>query len=84
MPSKTKDRKYKKEYAKQGASTKAKKQRARNNKARRKALKDGTVKKGDTKDIAHTKPGAKGSTFVQARSKNRSIPRTKNAKRKKK
>lgn len=75
-------RDYKTEYEKQGKSVKAKKQRARNNKARRTALKNGTVSKGDTKDIAHTKPGAKGKTFVQDRSKNRSIARTRNAKRK--
>jgi len=83
MPSsKNYKRDYKTEYKKQGSSTKAKKQRARNNKARRTALKNGTVKKGDGNDVAHTKPGAKGSTFKQKASKNRSIPRTKNAKRK--
>lgn len=74
-------RDYKTEYEKQGKSVKAKKQRARNNKARQEALRKGKVKKGSTKDIAHSKPGAKGSTFVQDRSKNRSIARTKSAKR---
>lgn len=76
-------RDYKQEYAKQGASTKAKKQRARNNKARRKAIADGKVEKGSTKDVAHSRPGAKGSTFIQDRAKNRSIARTKTAKRRK-
>lgn len=76
-------RDYKQEYKKQGASTKAKKQRARNNAARRKAIKNGSVSKGSSKDVAHTKPGAKGSTFIQDRSKNRSLPRTKTARRKK-
>lgn len=76
-------RDYKTEYKKQGASKKAKTQRAANNKARRKAEDKGKVSKGDGKDVAHTKPGAKGSTFIQAASKNRSIPRTKTARRKK-
>lgn len=76
-------RDYKQEYKQQGASKKAKLQRAANNKARNTSLKNGTVKKGSTKDIAHTKPGAKGKTFVQSRSANRSIPRTKNSRRKK-
>lgn len=76
-------RNYKQEYKEQGSSTKAKKQRARNNKARRDAIRKGKVTKGSTNDVAHTKAGAKGSTFIQSRSKNRSIPRTKTAKRKK-
>lgn len=76
-------RDYKQEYKKQGASSKAKKQRARNNKARQDAIRKGKVKKGSSKDVAHTKPGAKGDTFIQSRSENRSIPRTKTAKRKK-
>jgi hypothetical protein len=76
-------RDYKQEYKEQGASKKAKQQRARNNKANRKAKAEGKIKKGDGKDVAHTKPSAKGSTFIQAASKNRSIPRTKTARRKK-
>jgi hypothetical protein len=76
-------RDYKQEYKKQGASKKAKVQRAENNRARNKAKKAGKVKKGDGKDVAHTKPGAKGSTFIQSASKNRSIPRTATARRKK-
>ena len=70
------------EYKKYHASTKAKKQRARNNKARRKALKDGRVSKGDGKDVAHSKPGAKGSTSIQSASQNRSFARNKDASRK--
>jgi len=76
-------RDYKQEYKKQGASNKAKKQRVRNNTARNQAIKAGKVRKGDGKDIAHTKPGARGSTFIQSASKNRSIPRTKTSRRKK-
>lgn len=85
MPSKTKDRNYKREYAKQGASTKAKKQRARNNKANRKM---GTYGNGDGKDIAHkdndTKNNKKSNLKKESPSKNRSIPRTKKAQRKRK
>ena len=74
-------RDYKKEYANYHSKPKAKKQRARNNKANRDA---GTYGNGDGKDIAHTKPGAKGKTFKQSPSKNRSFARTKTARRKSK
>lgn len=73
-------RDYKREYKVSHSSKKAKKQRARNNKANRDA---GTYGNGDGIDIAHSKPGAKGKTFKQAASKNRSFPRTKTARRKK-
>ena len=73
-------RNYKKEYANYHSSEKAKKQRARNNKANRDA---GTYGNGDGKDIAHSKPGARGGTYKQAPSKNRSFSRTKTARRKK-
>ena len=46
-------RDYKKEYAKFQSSTESKKYRAHRNKVRRKALRDGRVKKGDGKDIDH-------------------------------
>ena len=72
-------RKYKQEYATSHSSKKAKKQRARNNKANRDA---GTYGNGDNIDIAHAKPGARGKTFKQSEAKNRSFPRTKTAKRK--
>lgn len=75
-----KKRNYKKEYQNYHSTTKAKKQRARNNKANRDA---GTYGNGDGKDIAHSKPGARGSTYKQSPSKNRSFSRTKNARRKK-
>lgn len=71
-------RNYKKEYANYHSKPKAKKQRARNNKANRKA---GTYGNGDGKDIAHSKPGAKGKTSKQSPSKNRSFKRTKTARR---
>ena len=69
-------RDYKREYDQYHSTTKAKKQRARNNKARRKALRDGRVHKGDGKDVAHSQPGARGSTSIQPQSKNRSFSRT--------
>ena len=48
-----KKRNYKKEYIKFHSSTKEKKNRAGRNKRRRKAEKEGKVKKGDGKDIHH-------------------------------
>ena len=76
-----KKRNYKKEYEKYHKKPKAKKQRARNNAANRKA---GTYGNGDGKDIAHSRPGARGSVKKQSPSKNRSFARTKTARRKKK
>lgn len=77
-------RDYKKEYANYHSSTKAKKQRANNNKANRKA---GTYGNGDGKDIAHkdnnTNNNKASNLKKEAPSKNRSFARTKNAKRKK-
>lgn len=78
-----KERNYRKEYDNYHSTPKAKKQRARNNAARQKAIKEGKARKGDGKDVAHTKPGAKGSTFMQSKSANRSFARTKTARRKK-
>lgn len=72
-------RNYKKEYESYHSKPKAKRQRARNNKANRDA---GTFGNGDGKDIAHTKPGARGKTFKQSPSVNRSFKRTKTARRK--
>ena len=79
MPSK---RDFKKEYENYHSTTKAKRQRARNNKARRQAIKDGRASKGDGKDVAHSKPGAESSTSIQSKSKNRSFARTGTARRK--
>lgn len=73
-------RNYKQEYKQTNGKPKAKKQRARNNKANRAA---GTYGNGDGIDIAHSKPGAKGKTFKQSPSKNRSFKRTATARRKK-
>ena len=48
-----KKRDYKKEYKKFQSTTKDKKNRAARNRARRKALKEGRVSKGDGKDLHH-------------------------------
>jgi len=74
-----KKRNYRKEYDNYHSKPKAKKQRARNNKANRDA---GTYGNRDGKDIAHSRPGAKGRTYKQSPSENRSFARTKSAKRK--
>ena len=79
-------RDYKQEYRSQHASPAAKKQRAENNKARRVMEKAGKVHKGDGKDVAHknnrTSNNSKSNLSVQTKSKNRSLPRNKNAGRK--
>jgi len=56
------------------------KNRMERNKARYKLLKEGKVKKGDGKDVAHVKAADKGGTIkdgvkVQSKSSNRSFKR---------
>ena len=46
-------RDYKKEYARDHASTKQKKHRAARNKARRTLMTEGSVSKGDGKEVHH-------------------------------
>ena len=53
-------RNYKREYAKFQSSTKAKKDRAARNKARREAERAGKVRKGDGKEVDHIKPLSRG------------------------
>lgn len=78
-----KKRNYKKEYANYHSKPKAKRQRARNNKANRDM---GTYGNGDGKDISHqdnnTKNNKKSNLKKESPSKNRSYSRTKTAKRK--
>lgn len=63
-----------------------KKKRALRNKARRKLMKEGVVRKGDGKDVDHKKPLSKGGSNGRSNlravpaSKNRSFARTKKAK----
>ncbi len=77
-------RDYKKEYQKYGKKKKVVKRRVANNKANRKL---GTYGNGDGKDIAHrdnnTNNNRKPNLKVMSASKNRSVPRTKNGRRKK-
>lgn len=73
-------RNYDREYKKYQGTEEQKKNRAMRNAARRKALKNGTVKKGDGKDVAHNKAISKGGTNkdgtrVTSASANRSFDR---------
>ena len=74
-------RNYKKE-ALYEASPEQVKHRVERNKARRKALREGKVKKGDGKDVAHVVALDKGGSNkqgvrIESRSKNRSFLRDK-------
>lgn len=84
MPSKV--RSYRSEYDNYHSKPAAKKQRAENNKARRKMEKAGKVHKGDGKDVAHkdnqTSNNSSSNLKVESKSKNRSFARNKNAGRK--
>ena len=69
-------RNFRQEYLNYHASPKQRARRAARNKSRRKAVKDGRVRKGDGKDIDH-KDGNPANTSrsnlrVQSKSKNRS------------
>lgn len=79
-------RDYKSEYNNYHGTEKAKKQRARNNKARRKMVREGKASKGDGKDVAHknnnTKDNSSSNLKVVSKSSNRSFPRDKKARRK--
>ena len=78
-------RNYRSEYDNYHSKPTQKKRRAQRNAARDVMEKDGKVKKGDGKDVAHRKPLAKGGSNkksnlkVTSASKNRSFKRTKTA-----
>jgi hypothetical protein len=78
-------RNYRKEYENYHSKPKQKKNRAKRNAARAEMEREGRVRKGDGKDVAHKKPLAKGGSNkrsnlkVASKSKNRSFPRTKKA-----
>ena len=55
-------RNYKREYALYQGTEEQKKNRAQRNKARREAMRDGKVHKGDGKDVAHIKAFDKGGS----------------------
>jgi len=76
-------RNYQKEYKRYQGKPEQIARRSARNKARRAALKNGSVKKGDGKDIHH-KDGnptnnSPGNTVIRTASSNRSFPRNKNA-----
>ena len=76
-----KQRNYKKEYQRDHASPKAKKDRAARNKARRQAIAEGRVSKGtaenrSTREIDHKKPLSKGGS--NAKSNQRVVSRSTN------
>jgi hypothetical protein len=80
-------RDYASEYKNYHSKPSAKKQRARNNAARRKMMAAGKARKGDGKDVAHannrTTDNSLSNLRLQSPSKNRSFSRTKTARRKK-
>lgn len=70
-------RDYKKEYNRDHASTKAKKDRASRNKVRRQALKSGRVKKGDGKDVHHVDGNPRNNSAKNLRVVKKSANRSK-------
>ena len=76
---KKKKRNYREEYDRYHGTSKQKKDRASRNKARRQALCEGKVKKGDKKEVDHKdrnpRNNAKSNKRVVKRSKNRSFSR---------
>jgi hypothetical protein len=75
-----KKRDYKAEYAKYQGTEEQKKKRAQRNNARRKAMREGKVSKGDGKDVAHVKAMDKGGknsdgVRIETASRNRSFKR---------
>ena len=72
-----KKRNYKKEYKRDHASTKAKKDRASRNKVRRQALKTGRVKKGDGKDVHHVDGNPRNNSSKNLRVVKKSANRSK-------
>jgi hypothetical protein len=79
-------RNYEKEYREYHADDKQKKNRAKRNAARRELEKEGVVRKGDGKDVAHKHALSKGGSNhrsnlkIEDKSANRSFARTKNGK----
>ena len=79
-------RNYRSEYDNYAGKPEQIKKRASRNAARAKMMAAGKAKKYDGKDVAHSNGNAKDNSMsnlkVQDKSKNRSYPRTKNAKKK--
>jgi hypothetical protein len=68
-------RDYRKEYDEYQGTEEQKKRRAQRNKARRKAMREGKVSKGDGKEVAHVGQNRKGKlgerVKIQKKSTNR-------------
>lgn len=78
-----KKRNYRDEYDNYQGTEEQKKKRAQRNAARKKAMADGKVTKGDGKDVAHKKAMDKGGSNsdgvrIESASKNRSFKRDSN------
>jgi hypothetical protein len=69
-------RRYDLEYKDYGSKPEVMKDRAQRNAARRQAMRDGVVSKGDGKDIDHKTPISKGGT--NAKNNLRAVPASKN------
>lgn len=74
-------RDYKKEYREYHASPEQKKRRAQRNKARRKATKAGSVRKGDGKEVHHVGNNRKGKLGSKVRVVSKKSNRSKQPKR---
>jgi len=74
-------RDYRKEYDQYHGTTEQKKRRAQRNKARRKALKRGTVTKGDNKEVDHVGMNRKGKLGNKTRVISKAANRRKQPKR---
>lgn len=76
-------RNYREEYDRYQSSSTQKKRRAKRNAARRKLMKQGRVRLGDGKDVAHKDNNPKNNSSknlaVQSKKTNRSFKRTKKA-----
>lgn len=70
-------RDYKREYKKFSSSRKAKKDRAARNKARRQALREGRVHKGDGKEIDHKDSNPRNNSSSNIRVVSRTTNRKK-------
>ncbi len=79
-------RNYRAEYDRYQGSTKQKKRRAARNKVRRKMIRSGKAKKGDGKDVHHIDGNPLNDSpkniRMESKKSNRSFPRTRTARKK--
>lgn len=85
---KKKSRNYRNEYDAYQGSEEQKKKRASRNKARRMLMKEGKVRKGDGLDVDHSNSNPlddkRSNLRVRSKNDNRSFPRTRTAREKRK